>query len=524
MSKERLTRKKHDGGNTASLVELCLDTLDLDYYIDDGDDVDDESDDDSESDDSESDGTIPSGTTSTSTTSPVTTITKVVMNNHHHRILPLERNVRHIEWEAGLGINGGSEPGYEDEYNLLKDLDDDDYHDDCTRKIELSHHLAHAYSTATQAPFDTGLVVVMDGMGESFRTMLHARACQDPTYVSDLSFPPGSSTATTTTTSSRRNSGDDDDDGFAFECIPSNLMELSKSAEYTPYDWREAESVYVFEKKHHTNTMNLRPVFKRFTSENSSPTLYNHGFENMDSVGAIYSRASSHIFGDWNACGKVMGLAPWINHEWTTTTYNSNNNNIDDDDDDDDKTTKTTRISPQQEEQRTMWGTLYSEEDNGKQFQQNKDVIAGMPLISRIDSDLFDDDGKLLSKRRYDFDDNQNNDDNNKNAKVKVSTNLEKAMTSSVDDSEITKMDSEKTEDARLPTKVALDAISLAHRVQIDLEDIVLDFVKHFKEQTGETNLCIAGGVGLNSVLNGRLARELGFSQTFISPYPGDDG
>jgi len=60
----------------------------------------------------------------------------------------------------------------------------------------------------------------------------------------------------------------------------------------------------VFTKK--ATSLNLRPVFKRFTAENTPPTLYNHGFENMDSVGALYSRASSHIFGDWNACGKVM--------------------------------------------------------------------------------------------------------------------------------------------------------------------------------------------------------------------------
>ena len=39
----------------------------------------------------------------------------------------------------------------------------------------------------------------------------------------------------------------------------------------------------------------------------SPPTLYNHGFENMMSAGAVYSRVSSNIFGDWNACGKVMG-------------------------------------------------------------------------------------------------------------------------------------------------------------------------------------------------------------------------
>ena len=44
------------------------------------------------------------------------------------------------------------------------------------------------------------------------------------------------------------------------------------------------------------------------------------------------------------------------------------------------------------------------------------------------------------------------------------------------------------------------------------------------KAETGETNLCIAGGVGLNSVLNGRLARELGFTETFVPAYPGDDG
>ena len=49
------------------------------------------------------------------------------------------------------------------------------------------------------------------------------------------------------------------------------------------------------------DTKTAKPVFKRFTEENSPPALYNHGFENMDSVGAVYSRASSHIFGDWNA-------------------------------------------------------------------------------------------------------------------------------------------------------------------------------------------------------------------------------
>ena len=53
-----------------------------------------------------------------------------------------------------------------------------------------------------------------------------------------------------------------------------------------------------------------------------------------------------------------------------------------------------------------------------------------------------------------------------------------------------------------------------------------MDFVQHFKEETGDTNLCLclAGGVAHNSVLNGRLSRELGFENTFVPPYPGDDG
>ena len=51
----------------------------------------------------------------------------------------------------------------------------------------------------------------------------------------------------------------------------------------------------------HVHIIFYQPVFKRFSEEISPPTLYNHGFENMDSLGAVYSRASSHIFGDWNA-------------------------------------------------------------------------------------------------------------------------------------------------------------------------------------------------------------------------------
>jgi len=230
LSKERISRNKHDGGDIASLVELCLETLDLD----------------------------------------IDNINRVVMNNHHHRILPMEDNVEHMEWEEGLGINycnDNDNGGYTDEYNILSSV---------PNKVELSHHLAHAYSAASQCTFNKGMVVVMDGMGETWRTMQHALLKNDYTYVSDLDLCV-------------------DNDEIQF--IPKDIEERAKTSYF---DWREAESVYTFEKvdgKH----LNIKPIFKRFTEENSPPTLYNHGFENMDSLGAVYSRASSHIFGDWNA-------------------------------------------------------------------------------------------------------------------------------------------------------------------------------------------------------------------------------
>jgi len=38
-------------------------------------------------------------------------------------------------------------------------------------------------------------------------------------------------------------------------------------------------------------------------------------FYNMPGLGALYSRASTYIFGDWNKCGELMGLAPYGRRE-----------------------------------------------------------------------------------------------------------------------------------------------------------------------------------------------------------------
>lgn len=55
-------------------------------------------------------------------------------------------------------------------------------------------------------------------------------------------------------------------------------------------------------------------------------------------------------------------------------------------------------------------------------------------------------------------------------------------------------------------------------------EDIVLDFAKTLFKTSNSKNLCYAGGVALNSVLNGRIIRESGFQNVFIQPASGDSG
>jgi carbamoyltransferase len=64
----------------------------------------------------------------------------------------------------------------------------------------------------------------------------------------------------------------------------------------------------------------------------------------------------------------------------------------------------------------------------------------------------------------------------------------------------------------------------IASSVQNDLEKCSLDLISSLKAQTLESNLALAGGVALNSVMNGRIMKESGFDQVFIPPAPGDEG
>jgi carbamoyltransferase len=64
----------------------------------------------------------------------------------------------------------------------------------------------------------------------------------------------------------------------------------------------------------------------------------------------------------------------------------------------------------------------------------------------------------------------------------------------------------------------------LARSLQYVLEELLLDKLKYLHELTGSENLCMAGGVALNCVANGRIKREGPFKQIFVQPAAGDSG
>lgn len=66
--------------------------------------------------------------------------------------------------------------------------------------------------------------------------------------------------------------------------------------------------------------------------------------------------------------------------------------------------------------------------------------------------------------------------------------------------------------------------MDIAYAGQTILEEIVLGLARRARRLTGCTRLCLSGGVALNCVVNGRVARQAGFDQVFVIPAPGDDG
>jgi carbamoyltransferase len=64
----------------------------------------------------------------------------------------------------------------------------------------------------------------------------------------------------------------------------------------------------------------------------------------------------------------------------------------------------------------------------------------------------------------------------------------------------------------------------IAASIQLVTEETMLKMAQHAHQATSSKNLCIAGGVGLNSVANGRIIREGPFDNVYIQPAAGDAG
>ncbi len=64
----------------------------------------------------------------------------------------------------------------------------------------------------------------------------------------------------------------------------------------------------------------------------------------------------------------------------------------------------------------------------------------------------------------------------------------------------------------------------LAASIQKVTEEVLLKTACHLRQISGRQNLCMAGGVALNCVANGRILRESGFDNLWIQPAAGDAG
>lgn len=73
-------------------------------------------------------------------------------------------------------------------------------------------------------------------------------------------------------------------------------------------------------------------------------------------------------------------------------------------------------------------------------------------------------------------------------------------------------------------TKISQREMDIAASIQKVTEEVVLRLARTLHKETGMDNLCLAGGVALNCVANGRIEREGPFKNIWIQPAAGDAG
>ena len=73
-------------------------------------------------------------------------------------------------------------------------------------------------------------------------------------------------------------------------------------------------------------------------------------------------------------------------------------------------------------------------------------------------------------------------------------------------------------------TEITQREMDIAASIQLVTEEIIMRMANHVYKETNQRNLCLAGGVTLNCVANGRLLREGPFEDIWIQPAAGDAG
>lgn len=73
-------------------------------------------------------------------------------------------------------------------------------------------------------------------------------------------------------------------------------------------------------------------------------------------------------------------------------------------------------------------------------------------------------------------------------------------------------------------SEITQQHMDIAAALQLVLQNSILHILRHFKRETGQENLCMAGGVALNCTANGVIHRSRLFKKMFIQPAAGDDG
>ena len=72
--------------------------------------------------------------------------------------------------------------------------------------------------------------------------------------------------------------------------------------------------------------------------------------------------------------------------------------------------------------------------------------------------------------------------------------------------------------------RISRRSADIAASIQVVIEELLLSLVRHVQKMTQCKNLCLAGGVALNSVANYRILKEGGFKGVYIQPAAGDSG